>query len=314
MHKHFATFIIILLGCIWGSSYILIFKALEAFNPIEVAGFRMTIAGIVLLPWVIKYVFFSKNLKSFDDKTQPFSLKRMDYINLCISGIIGVGIPTYLFSIAGKFIPSGLSGIITALTPIFTIIIGALFYKEKITRKGAIGVMFGLLGVLVIFTPSLLETTKVPFVPTFLALIATMMYGFNINLIKYKFNHLAPMVKTSFPLVFVAIIYVIILINSNAWEVFSTNPHKAWISFGYVFLLGFFGSAVSMILFNIIIKKTSALAASTNTFIIPLVAVFLGVLNNEDFTWNLITGLALIIVSLVVIIRPSKRTIINLRP
>jgi drug/metabolite transporter (DMT)-like permease len=62
-----------------------------------------------------------------------------------------------------------------------------------------------------------------------------------------------------------------------------------------------------MLLFNLIIKKTTALAVSSNTFIIPLVAVFWGILNEEVFTWNSIAGLLLIIVSLIVIIKPPKK-------
>ena len=307
MNRHFATFVIILLGCIWGSSYILIFKALDAFTPMQVAGFRMTIGGFVLLPWVIKYLFFTKNIEAYGQEGVPFSLTKRDYTYLLISGIIGIGIPSYFFSYAGKFIPSALSGILTALTPIFTIVIGALLYNEKITKRGALGVMFGLLGILIIFAPSVLKEGAIPVFPTFLALISTMMYGYNINLIKYKLSHLAPLVKTSFPLFFVAVIYAVILYQSNVHEVFNEHPEKAWEAFKYVFILGFFGSAVSMILFNIIIKKTSALAASTNTFIIPLVAVFWGLLTKELFTWNIVAGLLLIIISLVVIIKPVKK-------
>lgn len=307
MPKHFATFVIVLLGCIWGSSYILIYKSLEAFTPMQVSGLRMSIGGFILLPWVIKYTFFTKNIPGHSQGNISFKLTRQDYFYLGISGIIGIGIPSYLFSVAGKFIPSGLSGIITALTPIFTIIIGAVLYHEKITKKGALGVLFGLLGVIVIFAPSLLQTTSIPVFPTFLALISTLMYGYNINLLKYRLSHLPPLAKTAFPLFFVAVIYVLILSQTNVQEVFETRPALAWRAFKYVFLLGFFGSAVSMILFNLIIKKTSALAASTNTFIIPLVAVFWGILNEEVFTWNSIAGLLLIIVSLIVIVKPSKK-------
>lgn len=307
MPKHFTTFVIVLLGFIWGSSYILIYKSLKAFTPMQVAGLRMSIGGFILLPWVIKYTFFTKNIRSYNQENNSFSLTRQDYFYLAVSGIIGIGIPSYLFSVAGKFIPSGLSGIITALTPIFTILIGTLLYHEKITKKGALGVLFGLLGVIVIFAPSLLQTTSIPIFPTFLALLSTLMYGYNINLIKHKLSHLPPLAKTAFPLFFVSVIYVLILSQTNIQEVFETRPSLAWKAFKYVFLLGFFSSAVSMLLFNLIIKKTTALAVSSNTFIIPLVAVFWGILNEEVFTWNSIAGLLLIIVSLIVIIKPPKK-------
>ena len=78
MPKHFTTFVIVLLGFIWGSSYILIYKSLKAFTPVQVAGLRMSIGGFILLPWVIKYTFFTKNIRSYNQENTSFSLTRQD--------------------------------------------------------------------------------------------------------------------------------------------------------------------------------------------------------------------------------------------
>ena len=90
--RFLAPLIILLLGCIWGSSFILIKRGLESFTPIQVAGWRQFLAGIVLLPWVIKYSFlkpYKFNLPS--EKIIQFK----DYKNLFFSGLIGNGIPAF---------------------------------------------------------------------------------------------------------------------------------------------------------------------------------------------------------------------------
>ena len=201
MSRNIAALVIILLGCIWGTSYILIFQGLKAFEPIQVAGFRLVLATLVLLPWVYKYAIPRVNIGIISGK---------DHLFLILSGFIGTGIPSFLFSYAGKSIPSALSGILTALTPMFTVLMGRLVFGELITRKNMFGIIVGLTGVLTIFFPALLKTNVVPVFPAMLALLAAIMYGYNINLIKYKLNHLPGMVKTAFPFFYVAIPYFFI--------------------------------------------------------------------------------------------------------
>ena len=297
MSRNIAALVIILLGCIWGTSYILIFQGLKAFEPIQVAGFRLVLATLVMLPWVYKYAIPRVNIGIISGK---------DHLFLILSGFIGTGIPSFLFSYAGKSIPSALSGILTALTPMFTVLMGRLVFGELITRKNMFGIIVGLTGVLTIFFPALLKTNVVPVFPAMLALLAAIMYGYNINLIKYKLNHLPGMVKTAFPFFYVAIPYFFILWYTGAFEKVAYGGPEVWTAFGYLCILAILGSAVSMILFNWIIKYTSPVVASTNTFVIPMVATLWGIANKELLTWNILAGLAIIIVSLVIILRKKQ--------
>lgn len=308
--KLWPALVILLLGCIWGSSFILIKRGLLVFEPIQVAGLRQFLAGLILLPWVVKYTvgkYKPANHSPAEDAGDK-KLNRKDYSMLFVSGIIGNGIPAFLFSYAGTKIPSGLSGILNAFTPMFTLLIGVFFFTDKFTRNGFLGVMAGIAGAAVMFAPGIIFKTQQQFDPlsVLMVLSAAMMYGYNINLIKHKLHHLPAMIKTSYPFFFMGMLYLLILIFTGVLQAWDHNPEQAWISFGYMLILGVIGSAVSMIIFNILIKHTSALVASTNTFIIPIVAVAWGLIDKEPLTWNMIAGLMLSLLGVWLVMRKDN--------
>ena len=112
--------LLILLAIIWGSSPILIKKALIKLDPFEIGALRLTLASFVLFP------FLTKNLKE---------IRRKDYLILFISGIVGNVLPYFLYPIAQTKIDSATSGVLTSLTPFFALIVGVLFYKLKATKN-----------------------------------------------------------------------------------------------------------------------------------------------------------------------------------
>lgn len=314
--RWFPQFLIIVLGAVWGSSFILMKRGLEVFSPTQVAGIRLVLAGAVLLPWVLKYSVFKSRI---DKKTGTKILQKKDYLWLAASGIIGSGVPAFLFSYAGQIIPSALSGILNAFTPMFTLLFGVILFKEKLDKLGLTGVVLGLFGAVFLFGPNLLNYgAPIPVLGALLPLSAALLYGLNINIIKRYLNHLPGMVKTAYPFVATALAYLPLLISSDTlslWDEYpgpihfdalsTINPHPrtANTAFFYVFLLGFFGSALSMLAFNYVIKKVPPLMASTTTFIIPITAVFWGFLDSESITWNTLVGLLFLLVAVYLIIR-----------
>lgn len=311
-NKWVPAVVILLLGCIWGSSFILIKRGLLAFEPIQVAGWRQFLAGLVLLPWVLRYSVFKPYKMEAGIATAEKLISKKDYINLFLSGLIGNGIPAFFFSYAGNHIPSGLSGILNAFTPMFTLLVGVFLFTDTFTRNGMLGVWVGILGSIFLFGPGLYnsfvlgQVQNIDPLSLFLVVSAAVMYGYNINLIKHRLHHLPPMVKTAYPFFFMGMGYFFILMFTGVLEAWKRDPQQAWESFGYLCILGVVGSAVSMILFNIIIKHTTALVASTNTFIIPIVAVGWGLYDNESLTWNMFVGLLLSLVGVYLVMRKEK--------
>lgn len=286
-------------------------RGLEAFSPVQVAGLRLTLAGIFLFPWFLKYTVFKPYHHPFIEEHLPKNddskvkiVQPKDYFYLLMSGVLGNAIPALLFSFAGQRIPSGLSGILNAFTPMFTLLLGVWLFKDKLTKNGIYGVFIGLAGALFLFGPSLLKGgTKIDPIGACLPLISALLYGYNINIIKHKLSHLPSMVKTAYPFVFVAILYSVILWKTDVAHVWEVNSDLAWNSFGYLFLLGFVGSALSMVIFNYLILHTSALVASTNTFVIPVTAVMWGLLDKEVLTWNIFIGLGFLLTAVYMVMK-----------
>ena len=300
--------LIVLLGGIWGSSFILIKRGLEVFQPIQVAGLRQFLAGLVLLPWIFQYSL-GNSFRKETASDVSIKLSFGDYYFLFMSGLIGNGIPAFLFSYAGTLIPSGLSGIMNAFTPMFTLLLGVIFFKDRFTGNGLIGVILGILGAIILLAPGFIfhSGESISALGVIMVTCAAMMYGYNINLIKHNLSHLPAMVKTAYPFFFMGSLYFMVLIFTGIMDHWNTTPDKAWMALGYLTILGVLGSALSMIAFNILIKRTTALVASTNTFIIPVVAVAWGIVENEPITWNMIVGLLFSLAGIYLIIRPAKK-------
>jgi drug/metabolite transporter (DMT)-like permease len=140
-----------------------------------------------------------------------------------------------------------------------------------------------------------------------LPLLGALLYGYNINLIKHKLSHLSPTVVSAYPMWFMAIPYSIVLYKTNIAHAWDVNADLAWQSLGYLAILGIVGSALSMIVFNSLIKYSTALVASTNTFIIPIVAVMWGLFDNEVFTWNILVGLAFSFLGIYLVMMRKER-------
>ena len=171
--------ILLTLSFIWGSSFILMKKSLIDFNYLEVAFFRLIIAFLVLSPFCIN------------------SLKNMElkYTLPIISvSIIGTVIPAVLFSLAQIYLDSSNVGVLNALTPIFTLIVGVIIFYKKCTKKQLCGIIIGLFGTYILILPSNINIATTKY--SFLVIIATICYAISINTIKEKLTNLKVFIDT----------------------------------------------------------------------------------------------------------------------
>ena len=127
--------LLIALSITWGSSFILIKKALIAFNETEVASLRIAISTIISIPIVIYY------FKQIDWSKWHYFL---------IVGLVGNGLPPFLFAAAQTEVSSSLAGVLNTLTPIFTLIFALMFFGQKLNIKNIVGVTIGLAGTILI--------------------------------------------------------------------------------------------------------------------------------------------------------------------
>ena len=273
--------LLILLAIIWGSSPILIKKALVKLDPFEIGALRLTLASFVLMPFLLK------NLRE---------IKRKDYFILFISGIVGNVIPYFLYPIAQTKIDSATSGVLTSLTPFFALIIGVIFYKLKATKNNIIGLIIGFIGtfLLILFSGSSGGFTADVF--GLFVVAATLLYGINLNLVKYHLNHLKPITITSFSIVYILPItlYILFFLSPFYDHLKDFNFYK--VELGYVLILGVLGTSIATIIFYNLIKIKDTVFASMVTYLMPLVAISLGVIDGEKINEVQLFGMALILI------------------
>lgn len=265
--------LMILLALIWGSSFILMKRGLIDFSPTQVASVRMLTAFICLLPFVISQI----------PKIEPHQWK---YI--FATGILGNGIPAFLFTIAQTEVPSFMAGMLNSLTPLFTLIIGYFIFHSDVSFNKIAGVAVGLAGAIsLILMNSGGSVAHVTWYPL-LIVAATIMYGCSVNIIRHKLQNVEAIHISGFALWVVGPPTGIYLFTTDFIQKLNQNPH-ALVSLGYVLLLGIFGTAISIVLFNKLIKMSGALFASSVTYLIPIVAMLWGFSDHESLTiWHLV--------------------------
>jgi drug/metabolite transporter (DMT)-like permease len=274
----FNWLMLILLSLIWGSSFILMKYGLKSFSYGQVAGFRMFIAFIALLPWAIK------NLKFVNKK---------NILAILIVGYIGNCIPAFLFTIAETRIDSSLAGMLNAMTPFFTLIIGSIVYRLKVKGITGIGIAIGLAGsVLLLMSDAHGLGNNINAWALFVVL-ATLMYGININHVKEKLGHLNGIQISSLAFFFVGPPVTIYLLSTNLHDSFAQE--HAWNHFFYILLLGLFGSAIAVVMANYLIQRTSAIFTSSVTYLMPIIAMGWGLFDNEKLSLVHYSGLLLIL-------------------
>jgi len=273
--------LLILLAIIWGSSPILIKKALVKLDPFEIGALRLTLASFVLMPFLLK------NLKE---------IKRKDYFILFVSGIVGNVLPYFLYPIAQTKIDSATSGVLTSLTPFFALIIGVIFYKLKATKNNIIGLIIGFMGtfLLILFSGSSGGFNSDIF--GLFVVAATLLYGINLNLVKYHLNHLKPITITSFSIVSILPITLYILFFLSPFQNHINDFNYYKFELGYVLILGVLGTSIATIFFYNLIKIKDTVFASMVTYLMPLVAICLGVIDGEKINELQLFGMALILI------------------
>ena len=274
---------IVFLAIIWGSSFILMKKGLVSFSPTEITYYRIFLVFIILLPFSLK-------------ATKSISIKK--WVILVLSGIIGSAVPYFLFIKAQTKIDSSLSGILNSLTPLFTLGFGFFIFKEKFKLKAVFGILIGLLGASgLIFFSRQGQNFSTFSIYAALPIIGSACYALNLNLIKIYLGEINSLKITAWSFLFIGPIAGFLLFNNTDFVSNLIDHEKGWESFIYINILGLVGTALAVWVFNLLIKHTSSLFASSVTYLIPIVAIIWGIADGESFDLNKILFTLIILCS-----------------
>lgn len=268
-----------LLTLIWGSSFILMKEGLVKLTAYQVAALRIFSAGVVLMPIGVR---------------QFRQIPKDKIIPIVFSGAIGSFIPAFLFCVAEEHINSSLAGIVNALSPLFAILIGVLFYQMQASTQKIGAVMIGFLGLCLLFISKDGFKINDQDIYALLVVIATVGYGWSGNYITHHLKGIGAVNIAAIAFSFLAIPASLILVYTgyfqNNWS--DTVFIKSTLA---TVILGVVGTAVAQILFYMLLRRTNVILTSMVTYTIPFVAISWGVWYGETITGLQIACLVLIL-------------------
>ena len=258
---------LMILALIWGSSFILIKKGLVGLSALQLGSLRILFAAIFLL------------LIGFKSLTK---IPKQKWKYIALTSIFGTFIPAYLFAIAETEIDSSITAILNSLTPLNTLILGAMAFGINFKRSQVWGVFIGLLGSMLLVFNGAINHPEQNYYYAILVIIASICYAVNVNLLKKYLHDLSPLSITTGNFAFLVIPTLLILSFSGFFEV--VHVAKVQHSILFIMILGVVGTGIANILFFKLIQMSSPVFATSVTYLIPIVAFFWGLLDNEMLT------------------------------
>lgn len=294
-NKLISWIIFIILCIIWGSSFKLMKDSSISLAASQIAALRIFSAGLVFLPFAFFHI-------------SKIPRKRIGLVIL--SAIFGNLLPAFLFAVAMTKIDGSLGGILNSLTPICVVVIGILFFKDKINQQKIIGVTIGFVGLLLLtIMPALTGEKTISFANinyTLLIVAATLFYGFNVNMVGHYLKELNPIHLATVSLAFMIFPTGFVLLQQGFLQLDFSNSgiQEAIIASA---ALGIVGSAIATALFYILVQRAGGLFASLVTYGIPFIALGWGIFDGEKISWIEILCLTIILIGVFLANQPEKK-------
>lgn len=249
----------LILSLCWGTSFILMREATKSFGPFLCSWLRVTIASLILLPYIIGKGEWPQLIEHWQ--------------KMMIAGLFSCVIPFCCYFYALTSLSTGLSSVLNATTPMFGALIAWIWLKEKLNALRVTGLLLGFLGITsLIFNASQPgELHNAHHVIAILAcLLATFFYGLAANFSQKHMRNFSPMLNATGCLIgaSVALFVPAILDLPSEWPSLSSTLA--------ITLSGVFSTAAAYALFFRIISKIGAARSMTITYLVSLIAICLG--------------------------------------
>ena len=270
---------LVILSLIWGSSYILIKKGLTGLTPIQLGSLRVIVTTIIIAP--IGY-----------QKIKHIPRQKMKWVAL--SAFVGSFFPAYLFAFAETEISSSITAVMVSLTPLFTLLISVFVFGEELLKKQVFGVLIGFTGIIVLINNELFASSFNILYIMFIVL-AAFCYAVNANVLKYKLSNIPALgiVFMSFLFMFIPA-FIILCFSDFPFSDFASDPLIIE-SIIYIVILALFGTAIAKVLYIKLLAISTPVFSVSTTYLMPVVAIFWGLLDGEEFKLTQFTGTAIIL-------------------
>jgi drug/metabolite transporter (DMT)-like permease len=262
-------FYLIILSIVWGSSFILMKKALLGITPIQLGALRMIFTAIFLLS-----IAFSSIKK----------IKKRHWKYIIYTALAGTFIPGFLFAFAITTIDSSIVSILNSFTPFNTLILGSIFFGFAFKKAQLYGVLIGLVGTSVLILKGADLHPDQNYWYALLIIIASVGYAFNANMLKKYLSDLDALAITTGNFLLLIIPATIVLCCTDFFETFDSGNEVLMHSLGYLVVLSVLGTGIAKTIYNKLVHISDPVFSSSVTYLIPLVAIFWGVLDGEKLS------------------------------
>lgn len=276
----------ILLGTIWGSSFLWIKIAVQEIGPILLVALRL-LFGILALLVVAAY------------SRPQWPRRRRVWINLALLGLINNALPYALISWGEQYIDSGVAAVLNSTTPLFTMLVAHLFLTDdRMTRQRVLSLLLGFAGIVLLFSRDIFTGFRGSLLGQMAVLLASLSYAFASVFARRTTKELNLVVRPLVPLLG-ADLLMWALVPVFESPVSFPRLSLTWFS---IIWLGVLGVGAAFLLYYYLLHSVGPTRTVLVTYVFPLVGVALGaIFLNERLDWQLVAGTVLIIASVVMV-------------
>jgi drug/metabolite transporter (DMT)-like permease len=276
-----------LLAFIWGWSYLFIKVAVEGMTPSTVAATRMGL-GLAVLAAVLRL------------RRLRLPSGGVWWRHFAVVAVMGSALPFTLLAWAEQHVSSALTSVLNAATPLFAAVFVAAFLGERLRRLQIVGLLLGFVGVGVAAGLAGSDLAESSLGGEAAAVLAGAGYGLSFAYAKRHLVGIPPLVAATGQLAAGTALLLPVAVVTTARDGIALTPRRL-LAIG---LLGVFGTGVAYVLNYRSIADLGPTVASVVTYLVPVVAVVVGVLFlDEPFEFRLLAGGALTVAGIVLLNR-----------
>ena len=270
-----STVMLLALAAIWGASFMFIKVAVREFDPLTLVWLRVLLAAVVLVPVALVVV-----------GRTGVAQARASAGRLTALGLMNSALPFALISWAETRIDSGLTAMLQAAAPLFTVMIATRIGDERVTGSRLVGFLVGFVGVSLLVG----SHTRGGLVPALAVILAALSYSAAGIFASRQLRDTEPLVVAAGSMIGAAIL--------TAPFGLATLPGSVpgWKETASVAVLGVVGTGIAYVLYFVMLREAGASRSILVTYLVPPVALAYGVLLlGEPLQVAAVAGLALIL-------------------
>jgi drug/metabolite transporter (DMT)-like permease len=281
--------LLLALGCTWGASFLFIKVIVEDVSPVELVAGRLFFGAVA----VVAFIFATKHEFRWAPGVPP---------KVAVQAVGANIVPFWLISWGEQHINSGTASVLNSTVPIFTAVFAAAFLlEERFTFGRLIGLLLGFAGIIVLTGDDALRVTDSDVLGQLAVVAAAACYGASAVYSRTLLRNNDPVTLSAMQLLVGTAICVPLVIALEGAPDYGSMQPEAW---GSIVALGLGGTGIAYIAYLWLIEHTGSVRASLVTYIVPVIALFLGwAVLDESLGLNVIAGAALIVFGVATVMR-----------